>query len=247
MQEFVVPLLLSSIFDHESTNRGSSRAMIVALLPAYNEEKRIGDVIDKAYRFVEKVIVCDDGSSDSTYGEALEFGAEVIRHKKNLGYGAALKSLFNKAQTLQAGAFVTIDSDGQHDSAFVPALTEPILKGKADIVIGSRFLSEANFTPPHRKIAIKLITGLCDIVTRNGFTDLQSGFRAYNSRAISLACPTWSGMGASTEIIMKAVRSRLRIQEIGVPIYYNGEKTSPLNSARQFLDVVNCIIAPSYE
>ncbi len=138
-------------------------------------------------------------------------------------------------------------SDGQHDSAFVPALTDPILKGKADIVIGSRFLNATNFTPPHRKIAIKLITGLCDFVTKKGFTDLQSGFRAYNSRAISRVCPTRPGMGASTEIIMKAVRSKLTIQEVGVPIYYNGEKTSPLNSAKQFLDVINCIISPSYE
>jgi len=221
--------------------------VIVALLPAHNEEKRIGDVIDKAYKFVDKVIVCDDGSTDSTYGKALEFGAEVIRHTKNMGYGAALRSLFIKAQTLQARAFVTIDSDGQHDSGFVPALTEPILKGTADIVIGSRFLSETNFTPPHRKIAIKLITSLCDIITRNGFTDLQSGFRAYNSRAISATCPTRPGMGASTEIIMKAVRSRLSIKEVGVPIYYDGEKTPPLTSARQFLDVINSIMTPSYE
>jgi len=221
--------------------------MIVALLPAHNEEKRIGEVIGKAYRFVDMVIVCDDGSTDSTYGEALEFGAEVIKHTKNMGYGAALNSLFTRAQTLQAGAFVTIDSDGQHDSAYVPALTEPILKGKADIVIGSRFLSETNFTPPHRKIAIKLITSLCDIMTRNGFTDLQSGFRAYNPRAISKTCPTRPGMGASTEIIMKALRAGLSIKEVGVPIYYNGEKTSPFNSAKQFLDVINSIIATSYE
>jgi len=219
--------------------------LIVALLPALNEETRIGGVINKAYKFVDKVIVCDDGSTDSTYDEALESGAEVIRHKKNMGYGAALRSLFVRAQALPAGAFVTIDSDGQHDSAYVPALAEPILNREADVVIGSRFLSGRDSTPAHRKIAIKLITGLCDAVTRNELTDLQSGFRAYNSRALSTTCPSRPGMGASTEIIMKATRSRLRMKEVAVPIHYNGDRTPPIESARQFFDVISSIVFPS--
>jgi len=218
--------------------------MIVALLPAFNEEKRIAAVIDTTQEFVDKVIVCDDGSTDATYEKAAECGAEIIRHKRNCGYGAALHSLFTRAMTLPARAFVTIDSDGQHDSTYIPKLTVPILGDEADVVIGSRFLLGKDSTPVHRRIAIKLITGLCDVVTGNEFTDLQSGFRAYSARAIALTCPTRPGMGASTEIIIKATKSRLRVREIGVPIYYNGDRTPPVESARQFIDVINSILFP---
>ena len=218
--------------------------MIVALLPAFNEEKRIAAVIDKTQKFVDKVIVCDDGSTDATYEKAAECGAEIIRHKRNCGYGAALRSLFARAMTLPAQAFVTIDSDGQHDSSYIPKLTVPILGEEADVVIGSRFLLGKDSTPAHRRLAIKLITGLCDVVTGNEFTDLQSGFRAYSARAIALTCPTRPGMGACTEIIIKATKSRLRVREIGVPIYYNGDRTPPVESARQFIDVINSILFP---
>jgi len=219
--------------------------MIVALLPAFNEEKRIASVIDKTRKFVDKIIVCDDGSTDATYEKAADCGTEIIRHRRNCGYGAALRSLFARARTLPAQAFVTIDSDGQHDSSYIPKLTVPILGGEADVVIGSRFLLGKDSTPAHRRIAIKLITRLCDVVTGNEFTDLQSGFRAYSSRAIALTCPTRPGMGASTEIIIKATKSRLRVREIGVPIYYNGDRTSPVESVRQFIDVFNSIVFPS--
>jgi len=219
--------------------------MIVALLPAFNEEKRIAAVIDKTQKFVDRVIVCDDGSTDATYAKAADCGAEIIRHRRNCGYGAALRSLFARAGTLPAQAFVTIDSDGQHDSSYIPKLTVPILGGEADVVIGSRFLLGKDSTPAHRRLAIKLITGLCDVVTGNEFTDLQSGFRAYSARAIALTCPTRPGMGASTEIIIKATKSRLRVREIGVPIYYNGDRTSPVESARQFIDVIYSIVFPS--
>ena len=217
--------------------------MIVALLPAHNEERRISDVINKAHNYVQKVIVCDDGSTDATYKKAIEAGAEVIRHKRNRGYGAALQSLFEKAQSLPAGAYVTVDADGQHESACIPALAEPILKNKADIVIGSRFLSDnGSFVPAHRRIAIRVITSLCDAATGGEFTDLQSGFRAYNNRALTLSRPSRPGMGASTEIILRATRSGLRIREVPVQIYYHEERSSPIASARQFLDVISSIL-----
>jgi len=218
--------------------------MIVALLPAYNEEDRISEVVHQVYRHVEKVLVCDDGSTDHTYSLSVQAGAEVIRHKQNMGYGASLRSLFLKANTIPADMFVTVDSDGQHDTNFIPSLTAPIVRREADIVIGSRFLSQRlDFTPPHRKIAIKLITRLCDITNMYGFTDLQSGFRAYTMRALEITCPVRMGMGASIEIIRRATRSKLKIREVPVPIYYNGENPSFVNSTLQFLDVLRSTLA----
>jgi len=218
--------------------------MIVALIPAYNEENRISDVIEQANRYVQKVIVCDDGSSDSTFSLSVQAGAEVVRHSQNMGYGAALRSLFLKASTIPADAFVTVDSDGQHDASFIPALTEPIIKGEADLVIGSRFLSEKlDYTSLVRRMAIKLITRLCDLRDRYGFTDLQSGFRAYNRKALAVTCPLRRGMGASIEIIRRATISRLKIREIPVPIYYDGDNTPLLSSALQFFEVLRSTLS----
>lgn len=200
-------------------------------------------MITKVHKYVQKVIVCDDGSTDATYKMAIEAGAEVIRHKRNRGYGAALQSLFEKALSLPAGVYVTVDADGQHESACIPALAEPILKNEADMVIGSRFLADnGSFVPAHRRIAIRVITSLCDAATGGEFTDLQSGFRAYNNRALTISRPSRPGMGASTEIILRATRSGLRIREVPVQIYYHEERSSPIASARQFLDVLSSIL-----
>jgi hypothetical protein len=148
---------------------------------------------------------------------------------------------------MHADAFVTIDSDGQHDSRFIPAITDFVVRREADLVIGSRFLSaKLDFTPSHRKIAIKLITSLVNLTGQTAFTDLQSGFRAYNSRALSIACPSRTGMGASTEIIRRAMRSGLKIREIPVPVYYRGRQPSLLSTILQFLDVLRSTLASNY-
>jgi len=220
---------------------------IIALVPAFNEEENISEVIHQAYKFSSRVLVCDDGSTDSTYRLSLDSGAEVIRHECNLGYGAALRSLFLRAKYMPADAFVTIDSDGQHDSRFIPAITDFIVRREADLVIGSRFLSaKLDFTPSHRKVAIKLITSLVNLTGQTALTDLQSGFRAYNSRALSVACPSRNGMGASTEIIRRAARSGLKIREIPVPVYYRGRQPSLLSTILQFLDVLRSTMGSNY-
>lgn len=216
----------------------------MALIPAYNEQASIAKVILNAHKFASRVIVCDDGSTDSTYQLSLDAGAEVLRHRHNEGYGATLRTLFMKAATIQADAFVTIDSDGQHDSEFIPNLAEPILRREADLVIGSRFLSSKfDSTPPHRKLAVKLITWLFDPRREHRFTDLQSGFRAYNWKALTVTCPTRTGMGASTEIIKRALRSGLKITEEPVPIYYVGDQPTIAASIIQFIDVLRSTLS----
>lgn len=216
----------------------------MALLPAFNEEDRIAEVIRQTYQHVEKIVVCDDGSTDKTYALSVQAGAETIRHEHNMGYGASLRTLFLKARTMSADAFVTVDGDGQHDPSFIQVVTSPIEKREADIVIGSRFLSsKLDFTPVHRKLVIKTITRLCDLSQKYGLTDVQSGFRAYSRRAIEVTCPVRTGMGASTEILRRAARSRLRIREVPVPIYYSGDQPSFASSLIQFLDVLRSTLA----
>ena len=115
---------------------------ILACIPAYNEENRIGKTILDVLQHVDKVIVCDDGSSDNTENEANMYGAYVIKHQKNLGKGAALKSLFEFAKASNADIIVTIDADGQFIPKEIPKLIKPIIEENVNIVVGNRFDDE---------------------------------------------------------------------------------------------------------
>ena len=204
------------------------KPLVVACIPAYNEERTIARVVLIAQKYVDKVIVCDDGSSDMT-GEIAEcLGAEVIRHDRNLGYGASLRSLFIKSREIGANIMVTLDADGQHDPNNIPRLIGPILDGKADIVIGSRFLrdEDAFKIPSYRRAGIKVITRLTSVLSYSDIKDAQSGFRAYNRKALFSIIPSEQGMGASTEILLKAKGNGLRICEVPILVNYDAEASS---------------------
>ena len=217
----------------------SRKPFIIACIPAFKEEASIAKVIVKALRHVDKVIVCDDGSPDMTAEIAERLGAEVIRHKRNMGYGAALASLFKRAREMDADVMVTLDGDGQHNPNDIPRLVEPILNGEAEIAIGSRFLSEAaEEIPKNRRKGIEIITKLTKRHSYRDMTDAQSGFRAYSRKAIQLITPTEYGMGASTEILLKAKEKGLKIKEIPIKINYDVEKPSTHNPLYHGVDVV---------
>ena len=208
----------------------SARPLVVACIPAYEEEKNIAKVIVSVKKYVDKVIVCDDGSRDMTAEIAAGLGAEVVRHRRNTGYGAALASLFKKAREANADVMVTIDGDGQHNPADVPVLTKMITDGEADIVIGSRFSGESSKgVPRYRQIGIKVITRLSKAGSGGdaaSLTDAQSGLRAYNRRALELVRPSEMGMGASTEILSHAWKANLKIKEVPVSISYHADSST---------------------
>lgn len=124
-----------------SLNR-NGEPFIIAAIPAYNEERTIARTILMAQRHVDKVVVCDDGSTDMTAHIARQLGADVATHTTKKGYGAAIQTLFRTARALDADIMVTLDADGQHNPGEIPAMVAPILERKADVVIGSRFLGE---------------------------------------------------------------------------------------------------------
>ena len=103
-------------------------------IPAYNEEKNIAVIITRLKKITDKIIVCNDGSSDLTSKIAEELGAIVINHEKNLGYGAAIRSIFLKAREINAECLVTIDADGQHRVEDVNKVINQISNGESDIV-----------------------------------------------------------------------------------------------------------------
>ena len=195
---------------------------IIIGIPAFNEEKNIGPIVAKLKKKYDQVIVCDDGSSDMTEIIALSLGAHVIKHDKNLGYGSAIKTIFNEAGKLEADILVTFDADEQHQISEIDSVLQPITENKSDIVIGSRFLGETKDLPLYRKIGIKTITGLTNAMTGSKITDSQSGFRAYSKKVLKEISPTESGMGISTEILIKAVKKEMRIVEVPITISYEG-------------------------
>ena len=195
-------------------------------IPAYNEEKNIGEIITKLNKIYDSIIVCDDGSSDLTSEISKKLGAIVIKHKKNMGYGAAIHSIFKKCFEIGSDVLVTFDADGQHRIEDIPTVLNPIKNNNADIVIGSRFLEKNSDIPNYRKIGIKVITQVTNASIKKKLTDSQSGFRAYNKHVLSQINPSEMGMGISTEILIKASSKGIRITEVPVTILYEGDTST---------------------
>ena len=134
--------------------------------------------------------------------------------KKNLGYGAAIRSIFLKAREINAECLVTIDADGQHKIEDVNKVIKPITDGQADISIGSRFLDKNDNAPKYRKLGINIITKVTNSSLSEKITDAQSGFRAYNNKVLQALTPSDSGMGISTEILIKSSSLGFKIAEV---------------------------------
>ncbi len=199
---------------------------IVIGIPAFNEEKNIASILIKLKKISEYIIVCDDGSNDLTAEISEELGAVVIKHEKNFGYGAAIKTIFLKAREINADILITFDADGQHRIEDIEKVLEPIKNNIADVVIGSRFLNDTQNIPKYRKVGIRAITELTNLTGGTKITDSQSGFRAYNKKILENVKPTESGMGVSTEILIKTQKSGFKIFEVPITIVYEGDTST---------------------
>ena len=200
---------------------------IIIGIPAFNEEKNIAGIITKLADITDTIIVCNDGSSDLTSDIAEKMGASVINHEKNLGYGAAIRSIFLKAKELDGDILVTFDADGQHRIEDIEKVTKPIVDQEVDLVIGSRFLDESEKeVPQYRKVGIKVITKITNASIKKQLTDSQSGFRAYSKKVLNELNPSELGMGISTEILIKASSKNFRITEVPIKILYAGDTST---------------------
>jgi len=195
-------------------------------IPAYNEEKNIAKIIVKLKKIADKIIVCNDGSTDLTSEIAENLGAIVINHTKNRGYGSGIKSILEKSKEIGSEVLVTFDGDGQHRVEDIKKIIEPIEKNEIDLVIGSRFLNEEQEVPQYRKLGIKLITKITNANLKEKITDSQSGFRAYSKEVISKLKTSDMGMGVSTEILIKASSLNFKIAEVPITVLYDGNTST---------------------
>lgn len=213
--------LLTGLVTQMETNAQESR--IVAVIPCYNEQATIGRVVLGALRSATDVIVINDGSMDRTEEEAKRAGALVISHPKNRGKGAALKTAFEYLKQMQFKAAVVMDGDGQHDPAEITRLVEPIIKGNADMVIGSRYLEGADKIPFYRKIGQRVLNYVTYQVSKVRVSDSQSGYRSFSYRAVKEMELKEKGFSVESEMQIIAGRKDLKVVEIPISTIYNGK------------------------
>lgn len=213
----------------QGTGTDERHAMIVAAIPCYNEERHIASVVIRARKFVDSVLVVDDGSSDESAEVARAAGAIVCQHDKNRGYGAAVRTALAKGQELGADVLVLLDGDGQHDPRDIPGVVKPVVDGRAEVVIGSRFLEREREAPLYRRVGQRVLTLVTNIGAGSSTTDSQSGFRALSATALEAIALSEGGMSVASEMQFALKRSGMRVAEVPIHVSYFGRsKRNPI-------------------
>lgn len=192
---------------------------VAIVVPAYNEEKTVGDIVHRAKKF-GTVIVVDDASQDATAKTARREGATVVRHAANKGLGASLRDGFAKAFSLKADVIVTMDADGQHVPEEIPHLLNPIKEG-CDFVIGARNLEKYPFAKRFGNFFLNCAT---NFISGTSLRDTESGFRAIRSEALKKFHLGAERYEIAVEIIFEVGRNGLRMASVPVssPLYVKG-------------------------
>lgn len=196
------------------------KLMVLAAIPCHNEEQFVAEVVRSVQQHVHQVVVVDDGSSDDTSKAAEAAGALVVRHDVNQGPGVAYRSCLEVAKAQNADVLVTLDGDGQHLPQELPRVLAPLLRGEADLVIGSRFLGNYQIRR-YRKFGIDVITWLYNLGSPVKVVDAQSCFRGYSRKALDTLTISESGFGFSVELLVQARERGLIIQEVPISCIYH--------------------------
>ncbi len=217
---------------------------ITVVIPAYNEANTIRQVVEGAKKHASEVLVIDDGSQDATTQLAISVGAMVIRIPRNQGKGSALSIGLTTAALNGSNVIVCLDGDGQHDPEDIPRLVEPIVTGKAQMVIGSRFLDahSKGQIPAYRRVGQGVLTIATNLGSTMKITDSQSGYRAFSKEALMVFDYAESGMGIESEMVRSAVRSGLRIEEVPIVARYDGLDTSTMKPGSHGVSVLGSIV-----
>lgn len=220
------------------------RTLIV--LPAFNEEDSLGSTLDEIHRKLPGVVclVVNDGSTDRTAQIAVSHGARVATFPFNLGVGAAMRFGYRYAVRNEFGNVVQLDSDGQHDPSYVPALIEKLRE--ADIVIGARFAGVGDYSVSGpRKWAMKLLSFVISRTAKTKLTDTTSGFRATNRRATELFAQEYPAeyLGDTVEVLVSALRAGLIVKQVPVAMRPRSGGTPSHNGLKSALFLFRAMAA----
>ena len=232
--------------EHTSRNREKKISQISyftdlkigVLIPAYNEEKNIGMTLSKFPKFISRnidIIVINDGSTDNTDNIANNYGIIYLEHKKNKGYGAAIRTGLEYCKNRDFDVIVLMDADGQHDPNELFQLIEPIIYGEADFVIGNRFQFPYNMTSI-KKLYIKIMCVFYFICFRRKINDPTNGFRALTSHVVEFL-KLESDYSISQEMLMK-ILPYYRCKEVPIRIYKRENGHSFISLRKYFFKMI---------
>jgi glycosyltransferase involved in cell wall biosynthesis len=219
----------------------------LAVVPAYNESGTVGRVIDALRENAPAfdVLVIDDGSTDSTSGDAARAGARVVRHPYNLGIGGAVQSGFKFALENGYDYMIQVDGDGQHDPCEIAKLVSEMEADPAiDVVCGSRFLEDLKYRGPvSRRAGIHIFAFILSRVVGQKVTDPTSGFRLYNKRAIGLFARDYPHDYPEVEAVLVLHHHRLRMREVAVRMFARGGGRSSIRSGKSVYYMIKVLLA----
>lgn len=223
-----------------------ARRRRIAIVPAYNEERTIARVIDEI-RAVDpgfEIVAVDDGSSDRTAIIAERAGVHVLRLPFNLGIGGAMQAGYQFARDQGFDLAVQVDGDGQHDPREIAALLGPILEGRADMVVGTRFAAGGGYRGTHlRRVGIRLFAALVSIMVRQRVTDTTSGFRAVNRKGIRLFAEDYPPDYPEVEATVVLSRHGLQMLEVPVVMRIRETGSSSITAFRSVYYMVKVLLA----
>lgn len=190
---------------------------LIAVIPAYNEEQHIKDVINKTKKYVNKIIVIDDGSTDKTYEKSKKADL-VLKHIINMGKGLALKTGIEAAINRKADLIVTLDADGQHKPEDIPRLVKILKEDNLDIVVGGREFDEN--MPLVMKVGNMIIQKIFRVLFKVNIKDTQSGLRLFKAEIYPKIKWSASSYAVETEMLVKVGRYKLSYKEIPIETLY---------------------------
>jgi glycosyltransferase involved in cell wall biosynthesis len=218
----------------------------IAIVPAFNEERNVGRVLDEL-RAIDPglaVVVVSDGSTDRTAEVASARGAYVIRLPFNLGIGGAVQTGFRYAWEEGYELAVRLDGDGQHDPGELGILVAPVVAGEADLAVGSRFVAGGGYrSSAARRIGIRVLARVVSLIARQRLTDTTSGFQACNRRAISLYAADLPHDYPEVEGMVMAIKHRIRLVEVPVTMREREHGSSSIGTLGSIYYMVKILLA----
>jgi hypothetical protein len=196
-----------------------SAPRILVVVPAHDEEASLPATLAEIRERAPgvDVLVVDDGSADGTARVAREAGVAVVRHPVNLGVGGALQTGFQWAFARDYDVAVQLDADGQHDPAYLSALVTPVLAGRCDVCIGSRFVSATGYRAPwNRRLGIRVFSGVVRLALGRPIADTTSGFRAYNREVMRVCQHDFPEDFPDAPLLIALARRGFRLDEVPV-------------------------------
>jgi glycosyltransferase involved in cell wall biosynthesis len=220
---------------------------ILVVIPAYCEEESLGTTLEELLSVPDRrwdVVVVDDSSSDGTVEVARRHHVEVLCLAHNLGIGGAVQTGFRYAARAGYPVTVQLDADGQHPADAIDSLAEPILRGEADVVIGSRFLEAGGFkSTASRRAGILVLSRLVSWIVRSRITDPTSGFRAFGTEATRLLAREYPVDYPEPEAVVLLSKHGFRLLEIPVHMRTRRGGASSIAGWKSLYYMVKVILA----